>query len=215
MPEGAWVCSHCGRAQPGEDASQVAAPGQVAASPDSVGAGQPPAGGAEPISAAELDRGRTHYYLLYFGAAFLGLGLTYGGERAWLFLLPWFLCLAAFFWVFLKTAHRAGLSGATLAGIFVLLLIPLVGLVTLMLVDFRIADTVERESAKAAESRLSRLSYWSIIMAWLPPVGLPMALVALTQIARSRGRLKGRGLAITGVVLNALVLLCWLVIASN
>ena len=109
----------------------------------------------------------------------------------------------AFEWAFLKAARLAGLSVGALVPIAVLLLIPSVGLITLLLVDFWTADTVERGRGEAAKPKLSRLSYWSLIMAWLPVIGLPMAAIALWQIASSRGMLTGRGLAIAGFIVNA------------
>jgi hypothetical protein len=166
------------------------------------------------VSARELDRRRTLYYVLYF----CGIPLALAGrftEAALpalglgILLLAW---VVAFLWVFLKTARLAGLSVAALVPISILLLIPLAGIITLMVVDFHIADTVERGLAQAAEPRLSRLSYWSIIMAWMPIAGLPMAAVALRQIGASRGMLKGRGFAIAGLILNALALVGFLLL---
>lgn len=147
------------------------------------------------------------YYLLFFAQIPFAIAarLVQGPAPAvilGLLLIAWSV---AFLWVFLKTARLAGLSVAALIPIAMLLLIPLIGLITLMVVDFHIADTVDRGAAPEIKPRLSRLSYWSLIMAWLPVVGLPMAAVALWQIRASRGMLTGRGLAIAGLMLNMVI----------
>jgi len=160
------------------------------------------------VSAAELDRRRTAYYVLILCENPLAIAVQLVHAPP---VVTVVLCLlavgsfAAFLWVFLKTARLAGLSVLALVPIALLLLIPGVGLVTLMVVDFHIADTVDRGVAPAARPRLSRLSYWSLIMAWLPIIGLPMAAVAVWQTSASRGMLTGRGLAIAGLVVNTLV----------
>jgi hypothetical protein len=207
----ATACPHCGCPQPADSPSQLGTRSAADSASRPPGAPSPSEGGIS-ISARELDRRRTVYYVLYFCGIPLALaarvteaplpGLVLSG-----------LCLAwlvAFLWVFLKAARLAGLSVAALVPISVLLLIPILGIVTLMVVDFRIADTVARELAQGARPRLSRLSYWSLLMAWLPIVGLPMAAVALWQIGASRGMLRGRGLAIGGLILNALALVGFL-----
>lgn len=47
----------------------------------------------------------------------------------------------------------------------------------------------------------------------LAPLAIPFGHVALRQIARSRGRQQGRGLAIAGLVLGYLALAAWVVLA--
>jgi len=166
------------------------------------------------VSARELDRRRTVYYVLYFCGIPLSLAARFTeaalpAVALGVVLLVW---VVAFLWVFLKTARLAGLSVAALVPISILLLIPVAGIITLMVVDFRIADTVERGLAQVAQPTLSRLSYWSVIMAWMPIVGLPMAAVAFRQIGASRGMLKGRGFAIAGLILNSLGLVGFLLL---
>jgi hypothetical protein len=204
----AAACPHCGCPEPGQSRA-VPRPGSGTGAPSSPPMPPSPAKHAVSVSARELDRRRTVYYVLYFCGIPLSLAARFTeaalpGLALGVLLLAW---VVAFLWVFLKTARLAGLSVAALIPISILLLIPVAGIITLMLVDFRIADTVERGLAQAAEPRLSRLSYWSIIMAWMPVVGLPMAAVAFRQIGASRGMLKGRGLAIAGLILNSLGLL--------
>lgn len=162
------------------------------------------AGAGAAISAAELDRRRTVYYVLFLSQIPVAIAARIVQTPAvsvvlGLLLIAWAI---AFLCVFLKTARLAGLSVPALVPIAVLLVIPIIGIITLMVVDFRIADTVERAVAQGVKPRLSRLSYWSLIMAWLPIVGLPMAAIALWQICTSRGMLTGRGLAIAGLVVN-------------
>jgi len=159
-----------------------------------------------PVSAAELDRRRTTYYVLFFSQIplVIALRLVEDPIAAGILLLVTVAWLVAFEWAFLKAARLAGLSVGALVPIAVLLLVPLVGLVTLLLVDFKIADTVDRGRGQAGKPKLSRLSYWSLIMAWLPVIGLLMAAIALWRIGSSRGMLTGRGLAIAGFVVNAL-----------
>lgn len=209
----ATACPHCGCPEPGQGRA-APRPGSGTGAPSSPPMPPSPAKHRASVSARELDRRRTIYYVLYF----CGIPLALAGrftEAALpalglgILLLAWGV---AFLWVFLKTARLAGLSIAALVPISILLLIPLAGIITLMAVDFHIADTVERGLAQAAEPTLSRLSYWSIIMAWMPVVGLPMAAVAFRQITASRGMLKGRGLAIAGLILNALALVGFLLL---
>jgi len=172
------------------------------------------------ISAQELDRRRTAYYVLMLCENPLAIAVQLRHGPAVVTMVLCVLAVAAlvaFLWVFLKTARLAGISVPVLVPIAVLLLIPVIGLVTLMVVDFHIADTVDRALAPAAKPRLSRLSYWCLIMAWLPALGLPMAVVALWQIRMSRGMLTGRGLAIAGLVVNTLfaILIVAAIVTSN
>ena len=202
----ATACPHCGCPRPAEFTSTLDTLPESESIPRPP-APPPPSLRAVSISAHELDRRRTAYYVLYFCGIPLALAARFTEATLpalvlSVLLVAWF---AAFLWVFLKTARLAGLSVAALVPISVLLLIPIAGIVTLMVVDFRIADTVERELTQGARPRHSRLSYWSLIMAWLPIIGLPMAAVALWQITASHGMLTGRRLAIAGVVLNALI----------
>lgn len=173
-------------------------------SPD-IGAASSPAAPVS-VSAAELDRRRTTYYVLFFSQIPLGIALHLVEDpiASGILLLVTVAWLVAFEWAFLKAARLAGLSVGALVPIAVLLLVPFVGLITLLVVDFKIADTVDRGRGQAGKPKLSRLSYWSLIMAWLPVIGLVMAAIALWQIASSRGMLTGRGLAIAGFVVNAL-----------
>ncbi|HUT75865.1 MAG TPA: hypothetical protein VM221_13645 [Armatimonadota bacterium] len=173
-----------------------------------------PAQAGPPISAAELDRRRTVYYVLILAQIPVAVAARAVHTPALsvvlgILLLVW---LIAFLWVFLGTARLAGMSVPALVPIAVLVLIPLIGIITVMVVDFHIADTVDRGPGQEDTPRLSRLSYWSLIMAWLPMVGLPMAAVALWQIGARRGRLTGRGLAIAGLVVNTLFAMLWVAV---
>lgn len=46
----------------------------------------------------------------------------------------------------------------------------------------------------------------------LPIVGIVLGIVARGQIARSGGRLKGNGLALTGIIAGAVGLILWVVV---
>ena len=129
-------------------------------SPD-IGAASSPAAPV-PVSAAELDRRRTTYYVLFFSQIPLGIALRLVEDPTVtrILLLVTVAWLVAFEWAFLKAARLAGLSVGALVPIAVLLLVPLVGLITLLLVDFKIADTVDRGRGQAANpgpSALARL----------------------------------------------------------
>ena len=69
--------------------------------------------------------------------------------------------------------------------------------------------------ASAAQSRTSGLAVWSLILGILGLltlgitgfVGLVLGIVGLVQIGRSGGALKGRGLAICGIVVSAIMVI--------
>jgi hypothetical protein len=157
--------------------------------------------------AEELDRYRRRYYWVYFSQILLVIGYFSARslELRLLFDVLTILWATIFLWMFLKTALFAGLSLSSLVPIAILLLIPVLGLITLLAVDFYIADTVDRGFSGDTSPKLSRLSYWSIIVGWCPPLGLPMAIIALYQIHVKRGKLTGKGFATAGLVVNLLV----------
>jgi len=53
---------------------------------------------------------------------------------------------------------------------------------------------------------LSRLAMYSLLLSWLPIIGLPMAIAAVRKISKSKGVLYGKKLAWVSVVINALLL---------
>jgi hypothetical protein len=172
-----------------------------------------PAGSQTTIPADDLNRYRGYYLLVYLLQIPLYIGILASKNPVYnLLFLPWFIL---FLWLFLKAVRLAGMSTGKVIGIAVLLLIPIIGIITLLVVDFQLSDTVDRAYAEEEEPRLSRLSYWSLIMFWFPLAGLPMAIVALYHIQRSRGMLTGKGFAISGIVMNSFVLILhiWALIA--
>jgi hypothetical protein len=172
---------------------------------------------AEPqpdIPIEKLHRYRNYYLLVYLLQIPLYIWVMASKNSLYnLFFLPWFVL---FMWLFLKAARLSGMPKEKLIWLTVLLLIPIVGIITLLVVDFQLSDKVDRGYAEVEDARLSRLSYWSCLMFWFPLAGLPMAIVALYQINRSRDMLTGKGYAITGLILNSLLLALylWVIIAS-
>jgi len=100
--------------------------------------------------------------VLFFSQIPLGIALRLVENpiAAGVLLLLTVAWLVAFEWAFLKAARLAGMSVEALVPIAVLLLVPFVGLITLLVVDFKIADTVDRGRGQAANpgpSALARL----------------------------------------------------------
>jgi hypothetical protein len=87
----------------------------------------------------------------------------------------------------------------------VLTFVPLVGILVIMVVDRRLYDIVAepRPEPTRDRPRVYPLAYWSIIATPLVGLGLPLGIVALVQIRRSGGALRGSWLAWLGVVLNS------------
>jgi hypothetical protein len=111
-----------------------------------------------------------------------------------------------------------GYSGGTLVGIsLVILFIPLFSVITILIVDHKIYDTIRAKQTPSGEIKchLSSLAVCSLVLCLFPLIGLPLAIVAVHKISKSDGHLYGKTLAWISVVINglllAMVLFCFII----
>lgn len=90
----------------------------------------------------DLDRRRSLYYILLFSWIGLRIVAAFDTPVSSIAALASVPVAILFLSHFLTTAQRVGYSTAHRIGIFLLMLIPLVGLVTLAIVDRRIGDAI-------------------------------------------------------------------------
>ena len=171
----------------------------------------------------ELDRKRGQYQSLIVGV--IGTIVLYGagpaiGLNKDPVLVANIVFAVAFLIVFLRTAKRCGFSNVVLVLVAVGVLLPLLSMIIVLLADWQVGKRIAAGWLEASPEEFARLvsqprlmpaSYWSVILSLIPfigpVIGLPLALIALRAIAREPGKLKGRGWALTGIVLNTLGLL--------
>jgi len=170
----------------------------------------------------QLDKSRTVYYILFFAmiAVAIGAGLSAiqrRGSVGPVLVLVYYVLAVAFLVIFLRTARRLDYSTGWLLvmAVLILLPLPLVPILTIAVVDRGMGELIEKRSLHSAfrreavgsdQPRVDPLAYLSLVLFMFPYFGLPLALLALYRIGKSNGARTGRGLAWTGVGLNAVVL---------